>query len=115
MIGVTGSLSAGTAWRLPVLLLAEDLVVLGIDTVGLALVNNAPFVQKIVAVFESNYFLLFIGIDSLSRHHARLLVVKAGVADHVIREVNHRADLLLRVLPYLSSRLVRNVFHLLLC
>ena len=113
-LGVTGGLLAGARGRLSVLLLAEDLVVLGVDTIGFALVYNAPLVQKIVAVFESNYFLLFVGVDGLSGHHARLLVVEAGVADHIVREVDHGADLLLRVLPHLGSWLVRNVLHLLL-
>ena len=75
------------------LLLRQDLVVLRVDAVGFALVDNAPFVEQVVAVLEGYHFLLFVGVHRLTRAMAVVLGVDTCIADHVVREVDHRPDL----------------------
>lgn len=75
-------------------------MVLGVNAVSLALVNNSPLVKQIVAIFESDHLLLLVG----ARLRSRTLIclglvapdVRAGISDHVLGKIRHRSEVLLQ-------------------
>ena len=65
-------------------------MVLSINSIGFSFVDDAPLVEEVVSILESDDFLLFIGVRRLAhRLHAVPAEAVTCIPDHVVCEVYH--------------------------
>lgn len=66
-------------------------MILSVDSVSFSFIDDASFVQQVVAVLESDHHLLFLRIHAFDI----AVHIDASVPDHVICKVDHGPDKLL--------------------
>lgn len=65
-------------------------MVLSINSIGFSFVNDAPLVEEVISILESDDLLLFIGVRRLAhRLHAVPAKAISCISDHVVCEVYH--------------------------
>ena len=91
-------------------------MVLSINSVGFSFIDDPPFVEEVIPIFESDDLLLFVRVRRLAhRGHAVAAeaVRRARVTDHVVGEVYHGGPELLCGYLLAGSGLARDLGRLL--
>ena len=87
-------------------------MVLRVNAVGLALVNDSPLVEQVIPILESDHFLLgvwVIGVPAWSFSHGLLVGCSITALGASLRAKLHTLDILLRLLLLL---LLGGLWHL---